>query len=117
MNLEILHFVFEGPSPLERSYGHEGPSTVFYLKSVRPEHEGSSSFYEGLPDLDTKRPYLRTMFFEDVQNFEADEPFENSIRFVFHSKYVAIYLEISHFCCLLILKLFPYLSTWFVDHH
>ena len=55
MNLEILHFVFEGPS------------------SVRPEHEGSSSFYEGLPDLDTKRPYLRTTFFEDVKNFEADQ--------------------------------------------
>ena len=58
MNLEILHFVFEGPS------------------SVRPEHEGSSSFFEGLPDLDTKRPYIRTSFFEDLNTFEPDEPFQ-----------------------------------------
>ena len=80
MNLEILHFVFEGTSSLER-YAHEGPSTVFFglspLKSVRPEHEGSSSFFEGLPDPDTKRsPSIRTSFFEDLNTFEPDEPFQ-----------------------------------------
>ena len=76
MNLEILHFVFEGPSPLERSYGHEGPSTgLSPLKPVRPENEGLSSFFEGLTDLDTKRPYIRTSFFEDLNTFEPDEAF------------------------------------------
>ena len=79
MNLEILHFIFEGPSPLER-YRHEGPSTVFFglspPKSVRPVYEGSSSFFEGFPDLDTKRPYRRTSFCEDLNTFEPDEPFQ-----------------------------------------
>ena len=81
MNLEISHFVFEGPSSLESErYGNKRPSTFFYglspLESVRPEHEGSSSFFEGLPDLDTKRPYIRTSFFEDLNTFEPDEPFQ-----------------------------------------
>ena len=80
MNLEILHFVFEGPSSSKSErYRHEGPSTGFFglspLKSVRPENEGLSSFFEGLPDLDTKRPYIRTSFFEDLNTFEPDEAF------------------------------------------
>ena len=42
---------------------------------MRPENEGLSSFFEGLPDLDTKRPYIRTSFFEDLNTFEPDEAF------------------------------------------
>ena len=40
---------------------------------MRPENEGLSSFFEGLPDLDTKRPYIRTSFFEGLP--ESDEAF------------------------------------------
>ena len=78
MNLESLLFVFEGPSSLKSErYGHEGPSTgLSPLKPVRPENEGLSSFFEGLTDLDTKRPYIRTLFSEDLNTFEPDEPFQ-----------------------------------------
>ena len=80
MNLEILHFVFEGPSFLESERdGHEGPSTVFEclspLESEGPEHEGSSLF-EGLSDLESKRHYRPSSFFEGLSTFEADELFQ-----------------------------------------
>ena len=100
MNLEILHFVFEGPSFLESERdGHEGPSTVFEclspLESEGSEHEGSSLF-EGLSDLESKRydHYRPSSFLRACLLLKVI--CSNSIRFVFHSKYDAMHLKISH---------------------